>query len=83
MNKGMVAMANYVLVLAFLAGAWLLIAPQWVGYQSPHGPLAVSSKSDLWTAVILMGASVLTWLLTWLFGLSQVMREHRSRAFDK
>ncbi len=56
-----------------LGGVWLLIAPNWVGFshQLPQ------SRVDHWVGAAVIVISVISFVLQWAFGLSDMVHRHR------
>jgi putative Mn2+ efflux pump MntP len=53
-------------ILAILAGVWLIIAPTWVGF-------AAHKRLDIWAGVALIIIGAATLFLQWAFGVKDLV----------
>lgn len=66
--------------LLALAGVWLLIAPDWVGYQ-PHGAAwLAATDNDVMVGAVLFGVSILGLFAQVAFGLRDLADHQAERA---
>ncbi len=59
-------------IVAILAGVWLIIAPTWVGFTA-------HKRLDVWAgaAILIIGAATL--FLQWAFGVKELVHEHQEQ----
>ncbi|MCY0899245.1 MAG: hypothetical protein OWU33_10005 [Firmicutes bacterium] len=63
------------LLVLFLGGVWLLIAPVWVGFQSDK----LASRLDQWAGAAVIVLSVATLFLEWSMSLSEAVHRHHEQ----
>lgn len=56
-------------IIAILAGVWLIIAPTWVGF-------AAHKRLDIWAGAAILIIGVATLFLQWAFGVKELVEEH-------
>jgi len=62
------------MVLVFLAGIWLFVAPLIVGYQNDYSTLIDATENDMWSGGVLIAVAALTLILFGAFALRDAAR---------
>ena len=59
-------------IIAILAGVWLIIAPTWVGFEA-------HKRLDIWAGGALLIIGIVTLFLEWAFGVKELVEEHQEQ----
>lgn len=78
-RKGGLQLGHVGLFIVMLGGIWLLLAPTWVGFSAHRLP----SRMDEVAGAALIVISAVTFLLQWIFGMTELIHRHRGESRDR